>query len=396
VTTDEQLEVIRRGTRDVFPQDELRAALDRGTSLRVKLGVDPTAPDIHLGHTVTLSKLRTFQDLGHHAVLIIWDYTARVGDPTGRSATRPPLSPDEIDGFARTYETQVFKVLDRERTEVRRNSEWLASLVLEDVIRLAGQITVARMLERDDFRTRHQAGTPIGLHEFLYPLLQGYDSVAIRADVELGGTDQTFNLLVGRDLQRAAGQRGQVAVLMPLLEGLDGSHKMSKSLGNHVGISEPPEESYGKLMSISDQLMRRYATLLTTSADGLLRTVDDGLLHPMEAKKQLAEEIVARFHGKAAAESAARHFAERFQQRKSNDPVVFRLEPGRGEVWIAHLLKEIGFATSASAARRLATQGAVRVDGEVVGPDFQFRPGSHRLVAVGRRQLAEIRVDEPA
>jgi tyrosyl-tRNA synthetase len=265
---------------------------------------------------------------------------------------------------------------------------------LGDVIRLAGQITVARMLERDDFRTRHQAGTPIGLHEFLYPLLQGFDSVAVESDVELGGTDQTFNLLVGRDLQRNAGQRGQVAVLMPLLEGLDGSQKMSKSLGNHIGIDEPPAEAYGKLMSISDDLMRRYAALLSASGAELLQDVGGGALHPMEAKKRLAWEIVARFHGAEAAHAASEHFAARFQERKSNDPVEFRVSAGRGDVWIAHLLKDIGFASSASDARRLAEQGAVRVDGEVVGSDFRFRPGIHRLVAVGRRRLGAIKVDD--
>src|SRR5881409_3558774 len=254
----ESLSLLKQGAAQIISEEELRQKLALDRPLRVKLGVDPTAADIHLGHTVVLTKLRQFQDLGHHAVLIIGDFTAMVGDPSGRSATRPPLSRAEVAVHARTYEDQVFRVLDPRRAEVRRNSEWLGRLSLEDAIRLASKMTVARMLERDDFQQRYRKGAPIGLHEFLYPLLQGYDSVVVQADVELGGTDQTFNLLVGRELQRDAGQEGQVAVVVPILEGLDGLQKMSKSLGNHVGITEAPEEMYGKLMSISDKLMLRY------------------------------------------------------------------------------------------------------------------------------------------
>jgi tyrosyl-tRNA synthetase len=260
------------------------------------------------------------------------------------------------------------------------------------VLRLVSQVTVARMLERDDFRTRYGDGTPIGLHEFLYPLMQGWDSVVVRSDVELGGTDQTFNLVVGRDLQRAAGQPGQVAMLMPLLEGLDGSQKMSKSLGNHVGITDPPEEMFGKLMSISDTLMARYAELLSAREAELVEPLRHGTLHPMEAKKTLAAEIVARFHGEAAATRAAEFFRDRFQRRQDNEPIEIALEPGRSEVWICQLLKEIGFAASTSEARRLTSQGAVKVDGHPVDADFRFRPGSHELVAVGRRRLARVRV----
>ena len=391
MTTTDQLERVVAGAANVFPLDELRARLASGRPLRVKLGVDPTAPDIHLGHTVALTKLRQCQDLGHQAVLIIGDYTARIGDPSGRSVTRPPLSVDDIDRFAATYEAQVFKILDRSSTEVRRNSEWFGTFRLDDVLRLVSQITVARMLERDDFQQRHGAGTPIGLHEFLYPLMQGYDSVVVRADIELGGTDQTFNLAVGRDLQRGAGQAGQVALLLPLLEGVDGKHKMSKSLGNHIGITDPPEEMYGKLMSISDELMRRYIALLSTRPDEMLSHLERGELHPMDAKKRLARELVARYHGDDDATQAEAFFRERFQQRQDNEPIVATLDPEVGEIWICQLLKQIGFAASTSEARRLASQGAVRVDGNAVDAEFRFRPGHDRLVSVGRRRLAEVR-----
>jgi tyrosyl-tRNA synthetase len=391
VTTSEQLRRIADGAVNVFPLDELQARLSGDRPLRFKLGVDPTAPDIHLGHTVALTKLRQCQDLGHQAVLIIGDYTARIGDPSGRSVTRPALSAEEIERFAATYEAQVFKILDRERAEVRRNSEWFAEFRLDDVLRLVARMTVARMLERDDFQQRHGAGMPIGLHEFLYPLMQGYDSVVVRADVEIGGTDQTFNLAVGRDLQRAAGQPGQIAVLLPLLEGLDGVQKMSKSFGNHIGITEPAEDMYGKLMSITDELMRRYVELLSTQPEGILAPLGRGELHPMDAKKALAHELVARYHGEEGAARAEAFFRDRFQRRQDNEPIVVHLDAGVREVWICKLLKEIGFATSTSEARRLAAQGAVRVDGVTVGPDFRFQPSQHRLVSVGRRRLAEIR-----
>lgn len=394
MTASEQLRRITEGAVNVFPLEELRMRLGSGRPLRFKLGVDPTAPDIHLGHTVALTKLRQCQDLGHQAVLIIGDYTARIGDPSGRSVTRPAPSPEDIERFAATYEAQVFKILDRGRTEVRRNSEWFGEFRLDDVLRLVCQMTVARMLERDDFQQRHGAGMPIGLHEFLYPLMQGYDSVVVRADVELGGTDQTFNLAVGRDLQRGAGQPGQVALLLPLLEGLDGVQKMSKSLGNHVGITEPAEEMYGKLMSISDDLMRRYVALLSTEPSAVLTPLAAGDLHPMEAKKALAHEVVARYHGEERAAHAEAFFRDRFQRRRDNEPLAVRLDAGVREVWICKLLKDIGFAASTSEARRLAAQGAVRVDGVAVDPDFRFQADRHRLVSVGRRRLAEVRGDD--
>ena len=390
MTVDEQLEQLERGVSDVLPAGELKEKLRAGRPLRVKLGVDPTAPDIHLGHTVALTKLRQFQELGHTAVLIIGDFTARIGDPSGRSTTRPQLSGAEIDAHARTYQDQVFKVLDPQRTEMHRNSEWFGKFSLTDVIRLASQMTVARMIEREDFRTRYRAGVAIGLHEFLYPLMQGYDSVVVSADVELGGTDQTFNLLVGRDLQRAAEQAGQVAVVLPMLEGTDGAQKMSKSLGNYIGITEAPEEMYGQVMSVSDALMHRYYELLSATSTDHQRAIRGGQVHPMEAKKALARELVARFHGERAAQSAADFFAERFQKGNPHQPQQVRLATEENSVWICQLLRDIGFATSTSEARRLVGQGAVRVDGQAVDAEFRFQRGVHRLVQVGRRRLAEV------
>jgi tyrosyl-tRNA synthetase len=398
MTAEEQLASIRRGVVSVVPEEELVARLRAGRPLRVKLGVDPTAPDIHLGHTIPLFKLRQFQELGHQAVLIIGDFTSLIGDPSGRSSTRPVLTRALVEENARTYAEQVFKVLDPERTEIRRNSEWLSALSLEEVLRLTARMTVARMLERDDFRQRYGSGTPIGLHEFIYPLLQGYDSVAVRADVELGGTDQTFNLLVGRDLQRDAGQPGQVAVVMPLLEGTDGVQKMSKSLGNHIGIADPPEEMYGKIMSVSDTLMHRYYELLSAASLDRIEAIRRGEIHPMDAKKALARELVARFHGAQAADEAEAFFEARFQRRTAHRPTPVRLGTGEADIWVCQLLKDIGFAPSTSAARRLVGQGAVRVDGELVGVDFRFQRGKNRLVEVGRRRVAEVTFDdgEPA
>jgi tyrosyl-tRNA synthetase len=394
VTPAEQLRILRRGVVDVVPEAELRDRLGSGRPLRVKLGVDPTAPDIHLGHTIPLFKLRQFQDLGHQAVLIIGDFTALIGDPSGRSATRPVLSSEQVEANALTYAEQVFKILDPQRTEVHRNGAWLSRLSLRDVIGLTAKMTVARMLERDDFRQRYASGTPIGLHELLYPLMQGYDSLEVRADVEIGGTDQTFNLLVGRDLQREAGQPGQVALVLPLLEGTDGVQKMSKSLGNHIGIAEPPEEMYGKVMSIGDDLMQRYYELVSTAHEAQRDAVRSGATHPMEAKKFLAAELVGRFHGEEAAERAARFFAERFQKRSAYRPTRVRIGT-TDEVWICELMKRIGFAASTSDARRLVAQGAVRVDGRPIDVNYRFRPGHDRLLKVGSRRLAEITVEEP-
>jgi tyrosyl-tRNA synthetase len=393
MSVDAQLSTLQRGVVATYPEDGLREALRQGRPLRVKLGIDPTAPDIHLGHTVVLTKMRQFQELGHQAVLIIGDFTALIGDPSGRSATRPPLTEDEVEANARTYQDQVFKILDRARTEVHRNATWLRSLRMEDVIRLAGRVTVARMLEREDFKNRYQQGVPIGMHELLYPLMQGHDSVAIKADVELGGTDQTFNLLVGRDLQRDAGQAGQVAMVLPLLEGTDGTNKMSKSLGNHIGITEAPEEMYGKIMSLSDVLMLRYYELLSLAPEARQAAVRQKQVHPMEAKKALAAELVERFHGAEEALKAARFFEERFQKRAPHEPTPIQVHTSAEDLWICQLLKQIGFAASTSEARRLVAQGAVRVDGQAVDVSFRFRRGVNSLLEVGRRRVATVKFE---
>jgi len=385
MTPEDQLAVIRQGTERIIPEDGLLEKLRKGRTLRVKLGVDPTAPDLHLGHTLGLNKLRQFQDLGHHAVLVIGDFTAMIGDPSGRSATRPRLTQEDIQTNARTYQEQAFKILDRARCEVRFNGQWFSEFRMADVVRLCASSTLARMLERDDFGRRYQAGDPIGLHELLYPLLQGYDSVKTEADVEIGGTDQTFNILVGRDLQRDAGGEGQVAVLLPILEGTDGVQKMSKSLGNAIGILDPPREMFGKIMSISDELMTRYNERLRA-----VRLDERARLHPLEEKKSLARDLVSRFHGQEAAVDAQRFFEERHQQRRPVDPERHEVLPDpEGTVWICRLLREVGFARSTSEARRLLSQGAVRIGGTVIrDTDHQVKLGKECLVQVGRRRLA--------
>jgi tyrosyl-tRNA synthetase len=392
----EQLERLERGTATIIPRDELLAKLEEGRPLRVKLGVDPTAPDIHLGHTVALTKLRQFQDLGHQAVLIIGDFTALVGDPSGRSATRPQLTRAAIEAAAETYQQQMFKILDRDRTEVRWNGEWLAPMRFEDVIRLGARSTVARMLERDDFAGRYRDGAPIGIHEFLYPLMQAYDSVEIRADAELGGTDQTFNILLGRQLQKDSGQPPQVAVILPLLEGTDGTAKMSKSLGNYIGVAEPPAEIFGKVMSISDERMLRYYELLTSEDVTALRAaLAGGSVHPMEMKKRLGELLVARFHGADAASAARQGFEQRFQQHHLDadglDEVT--VTPADGRLWLPGLLHAAKLVKSNSEARRLLKQRAVRIDGETVeGEDYACSGGRQLVVEVGKRRAVRVRV----
>ena len=389
---DEQLARIRRGAAEIIVDAELRTKLERSRQtaapLKVKLGLDPTAPDLHLGHTVVLQKLRDFQDLGHQIIIIIGDFTGMIGDPTGRSETRRPLTWDEIRSNAETYKAQLGKVLDMSRAQVRFNSEWLGPLTFEHVIRETAHLTVARILQREDFATRHAAGRPISLHEFLYPLAQGYDSVALGADVELGGTDQTFNLLVGRDLQRAHGQEPQVALTVPILEGLDGVQKMSKSLGNYVGITEPPDDMYGKLMSVSDALMFRYFELVTRVPEheiaGLRR------LHPMEAKKRLARTVTAMYHGEAAAAAAEVAFARVVQAREVPDNIeLIRLAtPSSSEpAWKVVVLA--GMAPSNSEARRLIQQGGVEVDGSrVTDPNQKIDvSGERRLLQVGKRKF---------
>ena len=389
---DEQLARIRRGAAEIIVDAELRAKLERsrrtGDPLKVKLGLDPTAPDLHLGHTVVLQKLRDFQDLGHQIIIIIGDFTGMIGDPTGRSETRRPLTWDEIRSNAETYRAQLGKVLDMGRTLVRFNSEWLGPLTFEHVIRETAHLTVARILQREDFATRHAAGRPISLHEFLYPLAQGYDSVALGADVELGGTDQTFNLLVGRDLQRAHGQEAQVALTVSILEGLDGVQKMSKSLGNYVGITEPPADMYGKLMSVSDALMFRYFELVTRVPEDEIARLRG--LHPMEAKKRLARTVTAMYHGEAAAAAAEAGFARVVQAKEVPDNIeLVRLTTASGNEPAWRVVVLAGMAASNSEGRRLIQQGAVEMDGSRVSdPNHKVEAsGESRLLQVGKRKF---------
>ena len=389
---DEQLARIRRGAAEIIVDAELRAKLERSrrtaAPLKVKLGLDPTAPDLHLGHTVVLQKLRDFQNLGHQIIIIIGDFTGMIGDPTGRSETRRPLTWDEIRSNAETYKAQFGKVLDMSRTQVRFNSEWLGPLTFEHIIRETAHLTVARILQREDFATRYAAGRPISLHEFLYPLAQAYDSVALGADVELGGTDQTFNLLVGRDLQRAHGQEAQVALTVPLLEGLDGVQKMSKSLGNYVGITEPPGDMYGKLMSVSDALMFRYFDLVTRVPEREIAELRG--LHPMEAKKRLARTVTAMYHGEAGAATAEAVFTRVVQAGEvpANVDLINLVAPSGSEpAWKVVVLA--GMAPSNSEARRLIQQGAVEVDGSrVTDPNLRIEvSGESRLLQVGKRKF---------
>ncbi len=372
---DEQIRIISKGAEEIINTDELRQKLSNSQKtsrpLTVKLGLDPTAPDIHLGHTVVLRKIRQFQDLGHRAVIIIGDYTGQIGDPTGRSRTRKQLTRDEVIKNAATYETQIFKVLDREKTELRFNSEWLGKLNFADVIGLASKYTVARMLERDDFQKRFASNEPIGIHEFFYPLMQGFDSVMLKADAELGGTEQRFNILMGRKLQKDYGQESQTALFMPVLEGTDGIDKMSKSLGNYIGINEDADNMYGKVMSIPDQLIIKYFRLVTDvhpdEIDAMNKMLDNNEVNPRDLKMKLAREITGLYHGAAAASQAEDSFVSVFQKKGVPDDIVDSLLPVEmHEVWtadISGLLVKLGFCTSKSEARRLVSQGAVRING---------------------------------
>lgn len=400
-TTDERIEAqlaeLARGTEEILPRDGLAARLAEGRALRVKAGFDPTAPDLHLGHTVLVNKMRQFQDFGHEVVFLIGDFTGMIGDPSGKNATRPPLSEDEIRANAETYAAQIFKILDRERTRVEFNAAWMGKLGAAGMIRLAAKHTVARMLERDDFGKRHARGQPIGIHEFLYPLVQGYDSVALAADVELGGTDQKFNLLVGRQLQQDAGQAPQVVMTMPLLAGLDGVAKMSKSKGNYIGITEAPGEMFGKIMKISDETMWRYYELLSgRSLDDIasLRASVAAGANPRDAKFALGREIVARFHDEAAAERAQAAFVAQFQQRAiPEDMPDLTLETRGGSIGIAHLLKGAALVPSTSEALRMIRQGAVRIDGaRIEDRGLEIEKGSIAVYQVGRRRFARVRV----
>ncbi len=420
----EQLALIKQGCHDIIREEELKARLEKavatGQPLRVKAGFDPTAPDLHLGHTVLIQKLKHFQDLGHQVIFLIGDFTGLIGDPSGKSETRPPLTEEQVQANAATYERQIFKILDQEKTIIDFNSRWMKPMQAQDLIRLAARHTVARMLEREDFHKRYASQTPISIHEFLYPLIQGYDSVALHADVELGGTDQTFNLLVGRDLQREYGQEPQVVITLPLLEGLDGVQKMSKSLGNYVGIDEPAAVMFGKIMSISDTLMLRYFELLTDISPkdlGVLKQdLDSGKKHPRQVKEELAVEIVARYHGRNAAAEAAQEFAHIFREKglpeeieeytpsqeeieEYSPPPIEQILPGqqiRVKIYsLPHIMVGAGLAASTSEARRLIKQGGVQVDGEKVTDMNQgLAAGKSYLLKVGKRRFKKVKLME--
>jgi tyrosyl-tRNA synthetase len=396
----EQMALIQKGCQEIIREEELKERLEKslttGKPLRVKAGFDPTAPDLHLGHTVLIQKLKHFQDLGHQVIFLIGDFTGLIGDPSGKSETRPPLTEEEVKANAATYERQIFKVLDQEKTVIDFNSRWMKPMLAQDLIRLAARHTVARMLERDDFHKRQAAQTPIAIHEFLYPLIQAYDSVALEADVELGGTDQKFNLLVGRDIQREYGQEPQIVITLPLLEGLDGVQKMSKSLGNYVGIDEPPGEMFGKMMSVPDSLMLRYYELLSdispTDLDKLARNLKSNAKHPRDAKEELAREITARYHGAAAAEAAAREFAHIFREGglpEEIEEVVLTVATDR--VWLPKVLVEAGLAASTSEGKRLISQGGVQVDGEkLTEVNAEIQAGQSFLLQVGKRRFKRV------
>ncbi len=392
----EQLSVIKRGADEVLVESELITKLERGQPLRVKAGFDPTAPDLHLGHTVLINKLRQFQDLGHQVIFLIGDFTGMIGDPSGKSATRPPLTRDQVLENAETYKAQVFKILDPQKTEVAFNSTWMDQLSPADFIRLASQYTVARMLERDDFKKRYETNQSIAIHEFLYPLVQGYDSVALRADVELGGTDQKFNLLMGRELQRGYGQESQCIVTMPLLEGLDGVKKMSKSLGNYVGIQEPPGVMYGKLVSMPDTLIWRYFELLSfrsvEEVAEFRRDVEAGA-NPRDIKIKLAEEIVARFHGEEAAAAAHRSAGNRLKEGEVPEDLPMINLLADESMPVSAVLNKAGLVKNAAAARDLLNAGSVKVDGAVVDRTFMFELGVEYLCQAGKKAFAKIRVD---
>ena len=395
--TDESLRLIKRGADEVINEQELIDRLKRGKPLRVKAGFDPTAPDLHLGHTVLINKLRHFQDLGHHVMFLIGDFTGMIGDPSGRNATRKPLTREEVRENARTYEAQVFKILDPEKTEICFNSSWCEKLGAAGMVSLASKSTVARMLERDDFKKRYGANHPISIHEFLYPLIQGYDSVAMQADVELGGTDQKFNLLVGRDLQKDVGQEPQIVVTTPLLEGLDGVQKMSKSLENYIGIDEPPEQIFGKVMSVSDDLMWRYFELLSfrpmDEVEGFRQAVKDGQ-NPRDAKMELAEELTARFHSTAAGKAARDGFINQFRHGQLPDDIAeveYAAEGGTAPLML--VLKHAGLTPSSSEALRMIKQGAVKIGGEkITDKDTTLSKGEEHVIQVGKRRFARVRI----
>ncbi|HXV10595.1 MAG TPA: tyrosine--tRNA ligase [Burkholderiales bacterium] len=395
---DQQLEIIKRGCDELLVEDELREKLRGGRPLRVKAGFDPTAPDLHLGHTVLLNKLKQLQDLGHHVIFLIGDFTGMIGDPSGRNATRPPLTRAEVQANAATYGEQVFRILDRSRTEIAFNSSWMEKLNAADMIRLASTYTVARMLERDDFHKRYQARHPIAVHEFLYPFVQGYDSVALKADLELGGTDQKFNLLMGREMQKHFAQAPQCILTMPLLEGLDGASKMSKSLGNYVGVTEPPAEIFGKLMSVSDDLMWRYIDLLSFEALETVQQWKRGVAagaNPRDIKVAFAREIVSRFHGPDAGAAAHADFEARFKRDEvPQDIREVSLAAKDDGLALSQVLKQAGLTASTSEALRMIEQGGVKINGEKVSDKtLKLARGERCVVQVGKRKFARVTID---
>ena len=395
---EDSLALIKRGADEILVEAELVEKLKKNKPLRIKAGFDPTAPDLHLGHTVLINKLRQFQDLGHEVLFLIGDFTGMIGDPTGKSATRPPLTRDDVIENARSYEQQIFKILDPTKTLVMFNSSWMNEMNPADLIQLAAKHTVARMLERDDFSKRYKGGQPIAIHEFLYPLIQGYDSVAMKADVELGGTDQKFNLLVGRELQKHYGQEQQVVLTMPILEGLDGVQKMSKSLNNYIGIDEAPDEMFGKIMSISDELMWRYFELLSflpeEDIEKFKQDIEEGI-NPRDIKFVLGEELVARFHSPAEATQARENFIARFQKGAMPDDIPEKeIAAVEGKLAIANLLKEAGLVQSTSEAFRMIKQGAVKIDGEKVDDkSLEVLAGSEHIYQVGKRRFAKVKLN---
>ncbi len=396
-STKKAIELISRGTEEVLIEEELKKKLDSGKRLNIKAGFDPTAPDLHLGHTVLINKLRQFQTLGHQIIFLIGDYTGMIGDPSGKSATRPPLSTEEVQENAKTYQEQIFKILDPDLTKVVFNSSWMNKMNAADLIRLASHHTVARMLERDDFDKRYKSNQPISIHEFLYPLIQGYDSVVLDADVELGGTDQKFNLLVGRQLQEVHGKSPQVVITMPILEGLDGNQKMSKSLGNYIGIDEPAKEIFGKIMSISDTLMWRYFELLSFKDLGEIeqykKQVETGT-NPRDIKFDLAEEIITRFHNSKSAQDAKNDFVKRFSNNAIPDVIdEIEIKVSDKGVVFANLLKEIKLVSSTSDAHRMIKQAAVKIDGERVDDGKQIlQEGFSAVIQVGKRKFARVKL----
>lgn len=399
LSPDKQLEIIKRGSVETILEKELLDKLEKSYKetkpLKIKAGFDPTAPDIHLGHTVLLEKMRQFQELGHEVIFLIGDFTGMIGDPTGRSEIRKPLTEEEVERNAETYKEQVFKILDPEKTRIKFNSEWLMNLTAMDIVRLQAKQTVARMLEREDFKQRFTGHSPIGIHEFMYPLFQGYDSVALNVDVELGGTDQRFNLLMGRELQQEYGQKPQSLIIMPLLEGIDGVKKMSKSLGNYIGISEQPKDIYGKLMSISDELMVKYYELLSRISVDELKSLNEGIksgsIHPKKAKENLALEIVGRYWGKEAASRAKEEFEHIFKDKGLPDEIpVFRLEWEEEDMWLPKIMKLSGLAQSTGEAMRLIKQGAVSIDEEKIdSPDKTLKKGNY-LIKAGKRKFLRV------